>query len=127
ADPGAGFIAALGGADPVQTISELRAAPVRSPEVTLRLVRAFIEAGETKKAREELVDLPDGQADWRWHWYTGLIALTDGNSQRAVEAFDVVYSTLPGEPAARLALAAANELAGERELAAAPYERGWPT
>ncbi|OLE27322.1 MAG: hypothetical protein AUG49_05545 [Catenulispora sp. 13_1_20CM_3_70_7] len=124
-DPGAGFIAALTGADPAQTVTELRAAPVRSPEVTLRLVRAFIEAGEVRKAREELADLPGGQADWRWHWYTGLIALADNNPQRAAEAFDVVYSTLPGEPAARLALAAADELAGRRDLAALRYERVW--
>jgi serine/threonine-protein kinase PknG len=124
-DPGAGFIAAMSGADPAQTISELRRAPVRSPEVTLRLVRAFLEGGEPKKAREELVDLPGGQADWRWHWYTGLIALIENNPQRAAEAFDVVYTTLPGEPAARLALAAADELAGRRDLAAARYERVW--
>jgi serine/threonine-protein kinase PknG len=124
-DPGAGFIAALHGAEPAQVIAELRAAPVRSAEVTLRTVRALVEGGETKRAKETLADLPGGQADWRWHWYTGLIALADGNAQRAAEAFDVVYSTLPGEPAARLALAAADELAGRRDLAALRYERVW--
>jgi serine/threonine-protein kinase PknG len=124
-DPGAGFVAALTGADPAQTISELRAAPVRSPEVTLRTVRAFLEAGETQRATEELAALPNGDTDWRRDWYTGLIALSAGEFDRAAAAFNDVYDALPGEPAARLALAAADELAGRRDLAARRYQRVW--
>jgi serine/threonine-protein kinase PknG len=124
-DPGAGFVAALTGADPATTIAQLRAAPVRSPEVTLRLVRALLEAGETAGATTELANLPDPRLDFRHAWYTGLIALADGRYDLAVPAFDAVYDALPGEPAARLALAAALELAGERELAARRYERVW--
>ena len=43
----------------------------------------------------------------------------------ASTAFDAVYGALPGEPAARLALAAACELAGDRDGAARRYLRVW--
>ena len=40
-------------------------------------------------------------------------------------AFDAVYDALPGEPVARLALAAACELAGDRDAAFLRYLRVW--
>ncbi|OLB63959.1 MAG: hypothetical protein AUI10_13150 [Actinobacteria bacterium 13_2_20CM_2_72_6] len=123
-DPGAGFVAALTGADPATTITELRRSPVRSPEVTLRLVRAFIEAGDIRRAAQELggkLEAPD----WRRHWYGGLIGLAANEPQRAASDFNLVWDALPGEPAARLALGAADELAGRRDLAARRYERVW--
>jgi serine/threonine-protein kinase PknG len=125
ADPGAGFVAALTGTDPATTVSELRRSPVRSPEVTLRLVRAFLEAGDVRRAVHELGGkFPDGP-DWRRHWYGGLIGLAANEPKRAASDFNQVYDMLPGEPAARLALGAADELAGRRDIAARRYERVW--
>jgi len=124
ADPGAGFVAALTGADPVTTVTELNRAPVRSPEVTLRLVRAFVEAGEPRRAGTALGRLPAGP-DWRRHWYSGLISLAAGDLPHAQADFSIVYDMFPGEPAARLALAATDEVAGHHEAAARRYERVW--
>jgi serine/threonine-protein kinase PknG len=63
--------------------------------------------------------------DWRRQWYTGLVALGANLGGRAAAAFGTVYDVFPGEPAVRLALAAANELEDERDLAARRYERVW--
>jgi serine/threonine-protein kinase PknG len=105
-------------------VTELRRAPVRSIEVTLRLVRALVEGGQGRRAMQELEKLPAGM-DWRRQWYTGLVALGANLGDRAASAFEAVYHVFPGEPAVRLALAAANELAGERAIAARRYERVW--
>jgi serine/threonine-protein kinase PknG len=144
-DPAAGFLATLGG-DHQQTLTALETAPVRSVEVGLRLVRAHLDAGDaagaaialtavapapstsdTKKRAAVATATGDRAApgDWRIDWYTGLVALAAGRSTDAVVAFEAVYSALPGEPAARLALAAACELAGDRIGAITRYLRVW--
>jgi serine/threonine-protein kinase PknG len=75
-------------------------------------VRAAIEVGDTAAARAEIDALRQAEAgDWRLDWYTGFAALVDGDVQAAGGAFDTVYSTLPGEQAPKLALAAAAERA----------------
>ena len=48
-----------------------------------------------------------------------------GKAGEARVAFDAVYSDLPGEPAARLALAAAMECTGDKEAAQRLYDRVW--
>ena len=120
-DPAAGFLATLTNA----TVAALRAAPVDSIEVRLQLVRALIDAGDSKAAAAEMGRLPADRTDWRLHWYAGLVALTAGDADRARAHFDAVYHMVPGEPAARLGLAAACELAGDRIGAARRYERVW--
>jgi serine/threonine-protein kinase PknG len=65
------------------------------------------------------------QNDWRLNWYAGLIALHAGDYPTAAREFDLVYSSLPGEIAPRLALAASYELAGDRSAATRRYERVW--
>ncbi len=120
-DPAAAFLATLSNA----TVAALKAAPVQSIEVRLQLVRALIDAGESKAAMAELRGLPDDGTDWRLAWYAGLIALTAGRPEQAVADFGAVYSALPGEPAARLGLAAACELAGDHAGASYLYERVW--
>jgi serine/threonine-protein kinase PknG len=121
ADPAAAFLATLSNA----TVAALRAAPVESIEVQLQLVRALIDAGDGKAALAELRGLPDDGTDWRLAWYAGLIALTAGRPDQAVADFSAVYDALPGEPAARLGLAAACELAGDQAGASYLYERVW--
>jgi serine/threonine-protein kinase PknG len=122
-DPSAGFLATLGGIDPLETVRALAAAPVQSPEVLLRLVRAHLERGDTEAATDALPARAEG--DWRIDWYAGLIALASGSPQQASAAFDAVYSAVPGEPAARLALAAARDLLGDRDGAGNRYLRVW--
>jgi serine/threonine-protein kinase PknG len=123
-DPSAGFLATLGG-DAPSVISALRSAPEQSVEVKLRLVRAQAEAGETAAATKTLKAAAKAIGDWRVDWYTGVIALAAGKPAEAVTAFDAVYAALPGEPAARLALAAACELAGDRDGAIRRYVSVW--
>jgi serine/threonine-protein kinase PknG len=122
-DPAAGFLAALGGEDAAAAVTTLESAPMSRVEVSLRLVRALVDAGRPEDAKAALAQAdPD---DWRSDWYTGLIALASARYDDAVAAFDAVYSALPGEPAARLALAAACELAGDNDGAIRRYARVW--
>jgi serine/threonine-protein kinase PknG len=124
-DPAAGFLASLGGADQHATIATLRAAPERTIEVTLRLVRALVEVGDSAGALAELGAVPSSGGEWRQHWYAGLTALAANRPDQARLAFEAVYSALPGEPAAQLALAAACELLGDRDAAGRRYLRVW--
>ncbi|MDR7275868.1 serine/threonine-protein kinase [Catenuloplanes atrovinosus] len=127
-DPGAGFLASLGTGAPDEVVRALTAAPVDSPEVGFRLVRAHLDAGHPRRARAEL----DARAaadplDWRVDWHRGLAALADRDPAAARTSFEAVYHALPGERAARLALAAACECAGDAEAAAGHYARVWAT
>jgi serine/threonine-protein kinase PknG len=124
-DPAAGFLATVGGQDPAAAAAQLRGAPVRTAEVALRLIRVLVEAGDVAAAQAELSQLPLPAGDWRRDWCAGLIGLAAGTFDRAVPAFDAVYTALPGEPAAQLALAAAGELAGDRDAAGPRYLRVW--
>ena len=120
-DPAAGFLATLTNA----TVDTLRTAPVASIEARLQLIRAFVDAGDSQAALAELRQLPADDTDWRMHWYAGLVALTAERPDHAWTSFNAVYDALPGEPAARLGLAAACELVGDRAGATQRYERVW--
>ncbi|GAA4263605.1 serine/threonine-protein kinase [Dactylosporangium darangshiense] len=127
ADPAAGFLAALTTADPGAAVAALQAAPVSSVEVRLQLVRALLAAGDPAAAIRQLQATTLADDDWRHDWHAGLVALFQGRSSEARTHFDAVYDALPGEPAARLALAAACELAGDAAAAGRRYERVWRT
>ncbi|WP_051797112.1 serine/threonine-protein kinase [Catenuloplanes japonicus] len=125
-DPGAGFLASLGSGSPAEVVRALTAAPVTSPEVAFRLVRAHIDAGDLDTAAADLdVLAEEDPLDWRVDWHRGLAALAGGDTDAARTSFESVYRELPGERAARLALAAACECAGDTEAAAAHYARVW--
>ncbi|WP_433297621.1 tetratricopeptide repeat protein [Pseudonocardia sp. CA-142604] len=119
ADPAAGVLAATATVDRAE-IARIAEASAQtggpgepSPELRLRLIRADIDAGDTAAARTAIDALRRDEAgDWRLDWFTGIAALVDGDVPAAVTAFDAVYSTLPGEQAPKLALAAASERAG---------------
>ncbi|MFC0526832.1 serine/threonine-protein kinase [Phytohabitans kaempferiae] len=125
-DPGAGFLATLSSTDPAELVRQLESPPVHSTEVALRLVRARIDAGDLAGAVAGLDELAAADPfDWRVDWYRGIAAMAAGRPGDARVAFDAVYSELPGEPAARLALAAAIECTGDREAAQRLYDRVW--
>jgi serine/threonine-protein kinase PknG len=128
ADPAVGYLATLSTLDPVQRNTALAAAAAGEqgvpPEVAgsaeprLALARGRIVTGDLAGAEAVLADLAaSDQADWRTAWYYGLHHLAAGLPGDARTAFDAVCDALPGELAAKLALALAAEAAGD--LAAA--------
>ena len=130
ADPAAGYLATLSTLDPSQRNAALSAAAAgeqgvppevaESAETRLALARARIVTGDLAGAEAVLADLAaSDQADWRTAWYYGLRHLAAGQPGDARTAFDAVCDALPGELAAKLALALAAEAAGD--LAAADH------
>jgi serine/threonine-protein kinase PknG len=127
-DPAAGFLASTAGTDPERLVATLAAAPVSSAAVTIALACAMIAAGDLVRAIDELDALEKtDDADWRITWCRGLAAMAGGEPVAARAWFDLVYSLLPGEPAAKLALAASEECLGNAGSAAWLYERVWRT
>ncbi len=127
-DPAAGLLATSAATDPAAVIASLTQAPVRTIEVELRIVRARIEVGDLATAGQELDALARSDpGDWRVTWYSGLAALVAGDAQQARRCFDLVYGWLPGEPAVKLALAFAEESAGNPGAAARYYDIVWRT
>jgi serine/threonine-protein kinase PknG len=124
-DPGAAFLATLSSIDPSQTVRALLGVEQRTVEVSLALVRAYLDGDKLAEAADELREAGAKARDWRFDWYRGLIALASGDHAAARPLFDDVYATLPGEIAPRLALAAAIELGGDPAAAARLYERVW--
>lgn len=125
-DPGAGFLATLSVTDPDEVMRQLQSAPAGSVEVALRLVRARIEQGDFTGAHAGLDELAAADPfDWRIDWHRGLAALAASNPGAARVAFDAVYNELPGEPTARLALAAAMECTSDPTAAERLYDRVW--
>jgi serine/threonine-protein kinase PknG len=60
--------------------------------------------------------------DWRLWWHRGLTALARGRAPEAVDWLDAVYTELPGEVPAKLALALAHEQAGDLVRSAGLYD-----
>jgi serine/threonine-protein kinase PknG len=127
-DPAAGYLATLTTLDTAQRNAALSAAVAgeqgvppevaESVETRLALARARIVTGELPGAETVLAGLAaSDQADWRTAWLYGLRHLAAGAPGDARTAFDAVCDALPGELAAKLALALAAEAAGD--LAAA--------
>ena len=104
--------------------SIVRAQPA-SAEARLRLADALIETGGAEvEAVMRLLDaaLALDPADWRPDWYCGKLYLSLGRAADAVECLDKVYTEIPGEPPAKLALAMALEADGRIAEAAGLYE-----
>ncbi|MFD1077405.1 serine/threonine-protein kinase [Longispora fulva] len=125
ADPAARFLAGLAAASPAALVAALPGAPVASVEVGLRLARAHLQLGRPDQAGPVLAALTDD--DWRIDWYQGLVALATGRPAQAADIFDDLYALLPGEPAVRLALAVADEAAGDTDGARRGYATVWRT
>jgi serine/threonine-protein kinase PknG len=124
-DPAAGFLALLTttARDETSLLAELEQAPIRSVEVELRYARALIEAGRHADAEKVLATIEtEDEWEWRVAWYRGLMRLSLNEPESAFEEFSVVYRTVPGELAAKLALAYAAEGAGRSAAAAQWYD-----
>ncbi|MGW9710758.1 tetratricopeptide repeat protein [Streptomyces albidoflavus] len=125
-DPNAGFLAGLAAAAPGELASALGLAPVDSPELRLRRLRAELERGRVAAAEQGLRELegyvPD---DWRLVWYRGVTSLASGDFEGAALSFDALYDAFPGEPAPKLALGLAAEVLGQGENAAEYYRLVW--
>ncbi|MFV0129863.1 tetratricopeptide repeat protein [Streptomyces sp. HMX112] len=124
-DPGAGFLAGLPAAAPAELVAALRTAPVSSPELRLREVRAHLELGDPVRALETLAERYPG--DWRVVWYRGVVSLATGDHHRAALSFDAVHDAFPGEPAPKLALGVCAEVLGRTGDAAGYYRLVWKT
>ncbi|HTM83571.1 MAG TPA: serine/threonine-protein kinase PknG, partial [Mycobacterium sp.] len=109
---------------PVQTLDSLRAVREgeldsegvdlsESVELSLMEVRALLDLGEVAKASAKLEKLAE-RVGWRWRlvWFRAVAALLNGDYDAATKDFTEVLDIFPGELAPKLALAAADELAG---------------
>lgn len=133
-DPAVGFLATLDSAEPARAVAQLAAAPLASPEVTLRLIRAHLACRDITAAQQALdtTGLAGGAGgvaagDWRLVWHRGLVALAGNRPADAGREFLSVFDAAPGEIAPQLALAACAELAGQPRLARHYYEAVWRT
>jgi serine/threonine-protein kinase PknG len=109
-------------ANPRAVIAQLQAAPQRTVEVDLRMSGALIDSGDSEAA-EALLDTLSAQSsrDWRVRWYRGMAELAAGRPEVARDLFREVYDELPGEPAPKLGLGVAHEMAGDTADAARWY------
>ena len=122
-DPAAGFLATITVTDPGELVDVLRAAPVDSVELELRLARSLIESGQEPAAEQILAAIATADAqDWRVPWYRGLLALNRGDPDRAWSEFEQVYAACPGELAPKLALGVATESGNDPQRALPWYD-----
>ncbi len=125
-DPGVGVLLGFADGEPAAVVATLTSALVSgsvpaTPETLLRLARAHLDAGMVEDAAATLDRLGDDR-DWRLWWHRGLAALARGGVAEAVDWLDAVYTELPGEVPAKLALALAHEQAGELARSAGLYD-----
>ncbi|HYJ75904.1 MAG TPA: tetratricopeptide repeat protein [Kineosporiaceae bacterium] len=121
-DPMSAWLSALSISEPQARLDALYRAPQETVEVRLEIARTAIAAG-----RPEIADgiitkvLQDDPWEWRAVWVSGLTALGAGDVASARAAFNAVYGQVPGELAAKLALAYACERSGEDDVAESLY------
>jgi serine/threonine-protein kinase PknG len=128
ADPSASLVLNALVLDAAQQVMTLRAALSQgliqaTPEAELALARALIEVGryaeaEVGLARVEAVN----SREWRVSWYRALSLLAQRQPAEAGQAFEIVYSELPGELAPKLGIALAAELSGDLAKAGRHYD-----
>jgi serine/threonine-protein kinase PknG len=125
-DPGVGAVLGLADGEPAAVVEALSSALAdesipTTPETLLHLARAHLDAGMPKAAAATLDRLGD-DGEWRLWWHRGLIALARGRAAEAIDWLDPVYTDLPGEVPAKLALALAHELASDLGRSADLYD-----
>ena len=94
-----------------------------SIEALLAMARNQVRLGNYEAAEESLVQVEGLDAfDWRVIWYRGLALMAQQAPAEAVNAFETCYSEVPGELAAKLAIAIASELSGDTARAIHYYD-----
>ncbi|NUR93509.1 MAG: protein kinase, partial [Nonomuraea sp.] len=114
-DPMAGALASLAGRDTDGLLRQVIAMQ-QTPEAMLTKIRLLSEQGGERAAEAaRALDEAERQlgGDWRVTWYRGVHALATGYAGQAGQFFDTCFSILPGELAPKLALAFAQECAGQ--------------
>lgn len=95
----------------------------KSREAKLRLANVLIDNDELGEAEVLLKAQAEYDPDdWRNAWYMGKLSMAKQDYVKAVELFDAVVTSLPGEPAAKLALGIASELVGDTVRATTAYD-----
>jgi len=109
--------------DPAARLEALLAAPQASPEVLLATADAALHAGRVDVVDTAVADMLNSDPwEWRAVWMSGLAALArDDDAPAAQSSFNAVYGQVPGELAAKLALALACEISGELDVAESLY------
>ncbi len=121
-DPQYAWLSNISLEDPEERLAQLRRAPEMSAEVLLAQAKAALQL-----RRGDLVNqivnqmLAEDPWEWRAVWVSGLSALDSGDFAAAQSSFNAVYGQIPGELAAKLALALACERGGEGEIGEALY------
>jgi len=127
-DPAAATLLGLAALPSQHLLTALDQVRLPSAEVTLAKARAYAAAGQVAEALDHLdrhEHLDDD--DWRLDWHRGITMLIGGDAATAGRLFDSVYSLLPGEPAAKLALALAAEARSDWATATRYYRTVWTT
>jgi serine/threonine-protein kinase PknG len=121
-DPMAAWLSALSVTEPEARMQALFQAPQETVEVRLDLARTAIAGGRREIADGAVAQiLRDDAWEWRAVWVSGLAALADGDAPGARSSFNAVYGQVPGELAAKLALAVACERSDAHDVAEALY------
>jgi serine/threonine-protein kinase PknG len=117
-----GWLNTLSIEDPAAKLEALTAAPQSSPEVLLATAQAALHSGRLDVIDTAVVDMLTADPwEWRAVWMSGLAALARADFPSAQSAFNAVYGQVPGELAAKLALALACETSGELDVAESLY------
>jgi serine/threonine-protein kinase PknG len=121
-DPMTGWLHTVSIEDPAARLQALKAAPEASPEVQLATAGAALHAGRPDVVDTVVADMLNTDPwEWRAVWMSGLAALARDDAPAAQSAFNAVYGQVPGELAAKLALALACETSGELDVAESLY------
>ena len=126
-DTAAGALLAAGSIpDSKQHLALLERAHKQFPdslETPLRLALLMLSEGKYADVEKYLIHVAEKDPfDWRVLWVRGLSLLAQQKYPEAVTAFDVVWNELPGELVPKLALALANERAGNIQAAIRLYD-----
>jgi len=122
-DPQYAWLSNISVDDPGSRLDQLRDAPVATAEVRLAQAHAALEL-RRRDLVEQIVNemLVDDPWEWRAVWVAGLSALDGGDFASAQSSFNAVYGQVPGELAAKLALALACDRGGEGAIAEGLYQ-----
>ncbi len=113
--------------DPRRLLAKLGMSAHDTAELSFARCRAYLELGDLDNAGQCLRRARNARPaqDWRVVWHEALVALAHGDVPVAEQAFETVYSTLPGELAPKLALAYCAEETGRPAEADPLYEAVW--